>query len=381
MQATGKSPRWVDSLRSLNKAAVMVFAMSVALLSFRLGVPKGSVMDESHYVSGAKALYHKTPGLWHGVPDTNPEHPPLGKYLIGLGVVCIGDNAIGWRLPPVVFGSLALMVIFVWISEIADSFTAWVAVLLVITNGFWFVLSRVAMLSIFELCFCVTGFYFLSKDKPVLCGVFLGLASACRLNAVFAVALIVVWLTLRKHPQFQKAAVVGSTSLAAYTVAFLPAVKFSVPGFVRAQAFILHYHWHVKTVARFAQRWYLWPFRSEPEMSLNFLLGNRVTILLGAIAVVFLLASSKYRLLALAPVVFWSQWAVTGKIFEYYYYFLDSVVFLSVAAALLLGEARTKVKWFPAACVSICVLWFILHYPYFTYLSTPWDSVLIHFKF
>lgn len=358
-----------------------MFALSLALLSFRLGVPKGNVFDELLYVSGAKALYHKTPGLWHGVPYRNLEHPPLGKYLIGLGLEFVGDNAVGWRLASVLFGSLALMVIFMWLSNIADRTTAWIAVLLVATNGFWFVMARLAMLSIFELCFCVTGFYFLSKDKPVLSGLFLGLACACRWNAAFAIALIVAWLILRKNPQFKKAALIGSTSLISYTVAFLPAVRFDLRWFVHLQGFMLHFHRYATGNSQLAQRWYRWPFRSEPEFCINFLLGNRVTILLGAIAIVFLLASSRHRLLALAPLVFWLQWGVTGRPVEFYYYFLDSMVFLSIAAALLLGDARIRVKWLPAACVSVSILWFVLHYPYFAYLFTPWDRVLNSINF
>ena len=101
--------------------------MSIALLSPHLGMPRGKVLDEHLYVSGAKALYHKSPGLWQGVPYTNPEHPPLGKYLIGLGVEFVGDNSVVWRVAPVLFGSLTLMVIFIWMSNIADPFTAQVA--------------------------------------------------------------------------------------------------------------------------------------------------------------------------------------------------------------------------------------------------------------
>jgi len=155
MQTTGHLAGWRDSLRFVNKPALLVFVMCMALLAPHLGVPKGKVWDEHLYVSGAKALYHMDPGTWLGVTYTNPEHPPLGKYLIGLGVVSIGDTSAGWRAVPIVFGALTLVVIFLWISNIADSYTAWIAVVLVMTNGFWFVMSRLAMLSIFELFFCV----------------------------------------------------------------------------------------------------------------------------------------------------------------------------------------------------------------------------------
>jgi len=52
----------------------------------------------------------------------------------------------------------------------ADLYTAWVADALVVSNGFWCVMSRVAMLSIFELAFCVLGFYLLYGERYTLSG-------------------------------------------------------------------------------------------------------------------------------------------------------------------------------------------------------------------
>jgi dolichyl-phosphate-mannose-protein mannosyltransferase len=363
-------------------SALCIFLASIFLLSFHMGMPNGNVLDENHYVSGAKALFHQTPAMFHGKPDTNPEHPPLGKYLIGLGLVLDGDNPTGWRIAPVLFGALTLTVIFLWMYQVANPFTAWMAVLLVLTNGFWFVMSRVAMLSIFEVCFCVCGFYFLSQEKFVLSGVSLGLAMACRWNAAFALALIAGWLVIRKNPQIKKAAVTSASALVAYTVAFLPAVHFRIGDFIRAQAFILHFHVHADCVDFISQEWYLWPFRHRPDLSLNFLLANPISVIVGVIAVIFLLAKSKHKLLALAPIVFYLQWAVTPRPFEFYYYFLDTVVFLSIAAAVMLSECRFKVKWFPVACISLSVVWFALYYTDFAYLPpAPWDSLLSSLKY
>jgi dolichyl-phosphate-mannose-protein mannosyltransferase len=362
-------------------SAAIVFVASLALLGFRVGMPNGNVLDESHYVSGAKSLYHETPTLFHGKPDTNPEHPPLAKYLIGAGMVLRGDTPTGWRVASVVAGAVTLTVIFLWMHEIADTFTAWIAVGLVLSNGFWFVMSRVAMLSIFELCFCVLGFYFFSRDKLVLSGASLGLATACRWNAAFAIALIVGWMILRKSPEIKKAMVLGATAVGAYTLAFLPAVHFRIGEFFRAQAFILHFHLYADCDPRVAQEWYLWPLRRQPDLSLNFLLGNPISVILGTVAIIYLLAKSDQKLLALAPLVFYLQWAVTPRPMEFYYYFLDTIVFLSLAAAMLLGEFRTKVKWLPAACVAASVLWFAMYYTDFVYLSAPWDSLLSAIKY
>jgi dolichyl-phosphate-mannose-protein mannosyltransferase len=368
-------------LKAINKSAAILLLASMAFLCVRLGSPRGSVLDEFHYVSGAKALYHKTPGLWHGLPDTNPEHPPLGKYLIGLGIELGGDNPTGWRLCSVLFGAITLTVIFLWVSDLKDGFTAWLAVALVLTNGFWFVMSRVAMLSIFQLCFCVIGFYLFTKDKFIWSGVSLGLAAACRWNAVFAIGLLVAWLMLRKTPQIRKAAQLLASSLIAYVVALLPAVRFRMGDFVRAQIFIFNYHKHATGIDRIAQSWFQWPFRTEPQFELNFLLANPIVLILGALAVVYLLVTPNRRLLAMAPVVFYLGWAVIPRPYEYYYYFFDSVVFLSIAAAVMLSELSGKLRWFPYAAAGVATLWFLLHYPEFTYLATPWDGALNAIKF
>ena len=368
-------------LRAVNKPAIVLFLASMAFLCVRLGIPRGSVLDEFHYVSGAKALYDKTPGLWHGLPDTNPEHPPLGKYLIGLGIEVAGDNPTGWRLGSALFGAITVTVIFVWVSELKDRFTAWLAVALVLSNGFWFVMSRVAMISIFQLCFCLIGFYLFSKERVVWSGVSLGLAAACRWNAVFAVGLLVAWLTLRKMPEIRKAAQLLASFVIAYVAACLPVVRFRLGDFVRAQIFIFNYHKHANGVDRIAQKWYEWPFRTEPQFALNFLIANPIVLILGALAVVYLLFKPSYRLLAVAPIVFYLEWAIIPRPYEYYYYFFDSVVFLSIVAAIMLSELRGKLRWFPYAAVAIAAVWFLLHYADFTYLATPWDGALNAIKF
>ena len=318
--------------------------------------------------------------MWPGVPYSNPEHPPLAKYLIGLGVLSLGDNSAGWRAASVVFGSLTLVVIFLWISEIADVFTGWVAVLLVVCNGFWFVMSRLAMISIFELFFCVAGFYLLSKDKPVWSGVSLGLACACR------------WMPRLRSRWWWAGLLCGGAAnqegggdRVHVDCCLYPGLsacrQIQLAGICSGANLYFYFHRHPTGNVQASQRWYLWPLRREPEFYINSLFGNRIIIVVGAIAVVYLLVRSKHRLVALAPLVFWMQWAVTGRPFEFYYYFMDSIVFLSIAAALFLGEARSRVKWLPAVMVSICVIWFMLQYPHFAYVATPWDGISNYVSF
>ena len=55
MQTLGHAEGWRKTLGSVKASAVLVFALSMALLTPRLGVPKGKVWDEFLYVSGAKS--------------------------------------------------------------------------------------------------------------------------------------------------------------------------------------------------------------------------------------------------------------------------------------------------------------------------------------
>ncbi|MGB7517000.1 MAG: glycosyltransferase family 39 protein [Candidatus Acidiferrum sp.] len=349
---------------NVNKSAIFVFVAAMILLSWRLDWPKGQSPDEKLYLSGSRVLWHQTPYLFNGHPYANTEHPPLAKYLMGLGIKVLGDNPKGWRIASVVAGAVTITTVFVWISGITDAFTGWIAVVLVATNGFWFCMSRIAMLSIFELCFCVLGFYFLDKHKPVLSGVALGLAMACRWNAAFAIILLVLWC-IKQHDTRAALKIIGS-SFVAYVVAFLPAVNFSIVEFLKAQKYILEFHSHAIGNVSLAQSWYLWPFKTSPEYSMGFLLGNPVVIAVGFVAAVVLIARSEHKLLGWAPIVFWLQWPLIGRTMQFYYYFLDSMVFLSIAAAILLSKTRTR--WIPIAAASASALWFLFHYAGFAYL-------------
>jgi len=65
----------------------------LALCLVRLTVPGKPYFDEVHYLPAARALLE----LSH---LANPEHPPLGKALIALGIAVFGDGPLGWRIVP-----------------------------------------------------------------------------------------------------------------------------------------------------------------------------------------------------------------------------------------------------------------------------------------
>ena len=94
-------------MRVVVAAAIIFIATHFALL---VGVttPDKFYFDEVHYVPAARQmLAPATSG-----PVLNPMHPPLAKQLIALSIQSFGDIPLGWRYPGVLFGSLAIVAVY-----------------------------------------------------------------------------------------------------------------------------------------------------------------------------------------------------------------------------------------------------------------------------
>jgi dolichyl-phosphate-mannose-protein mannosyltransferase len=73
-----------------------------------LTTPYKIIFDEVYYVPAAKQMLE--PGIAN--PILNPMHPPLAKQLMALSIRTFGDVPLGWRYPSVVFGSLAIVAMY-----------------------------------------------------------------------------------------------------------------------------------------------------------------------------------------------------------------------------------------------------------------------------
>jgi dolichyl-phosphate-mannose--protein O-mannosyl transferase len=84
-------------------------------------------------------------------------HPPLGKWLIGLGEKAFGFDTFGWRFAAALFGTLTvLLVVRIGRRMTGSSLLGGFAGFLLALDGLHFVQSRVAMLDVF-LCFWVVA--------------------------------------------------------------------------------------------------------------------------------------------------------------------------------------------------------------------------------
>ncbi|MRG60865.1 phospholipid carrier-dependent glycosyltransferase [Agromyces sp. CFH 90414] len=162
---------------------ILVTLLAAALRFWGLGHPQQVVFDETYYVKDAWTLWQ------NGYESTWPEgsdeafadgdssgfsddpsyvvHPPLGKWLIGLGMAAFGTgDAFWWRASTALAGTIAVFVV----TMLARRFTgttvvAVIAGLLFAVDGNAIVMSRVALLDNWLMLWCLLGVWFVVLDR------------------------------------------------------------------------------------------------------------------------------------------------------------------------------------------------------------------------
>jgi len=172
---------------------------------WNLGIPDSLVFDEVYYVDGARDY------LAGGVEVTDGAaefvvHPPLGKWLIALGIALFGDTSTGWRIASAVIGTLSIALIYLVAKRLFNSdYLALVAAGLMTIDGLHLVMSRTALLDIFLMFFLLAAFLALLYEKHLATAIFLALALATKWSAVYFIIAIGIYLAItnwRKLPYY-----------------------------------------------------------------------------------------------------------------------------------------------------------------------------------
>lgn len=202
-------------------SAILVFAAVLRL--WALGRPDSLVFDELYYVRDAVSqLAHGYPTVW---PDDDPAfggeraraftdtastiaHPPLGKWLIALGLLAFGpDTGWGWRSAVAIAGVATIGVTMRIGFLLARSrWVAWIAGLLLALDGVHVVLSRVALLDGFLTFLVALGALCMLNDWQreqsrgrwwlVLAGLSFGAAAAVKWSGLYPLGGFLVLLTI-----------------------------------------------------------------------------------------------------------------------------------------------------------------------------------------
>ncbi len=229
--------------------AATIGAMALVLRLVGLGFPRTIMFDETYYAKDAYSILKLGwEAQWKGEGDvvnkafadgdfsalsTDPSfivHPPLGKLLIGWGAELFNWSAFGWRFSAAIFGALMVFLVVRLARRLSRStLVGAIAGLLVTFDGLAFVMSRIALLDIFQATLAVGAVAALVADRDwfrrrlsehlrrhdlidlggrfgplvwwrpwrILAGLLFGLSCAVKWNTIYVVAVFgvvaVVW--------------------------------------------------------------------------------------------------------------------------------------------------------------------------------------------
>ncbi|HEX2073116.1 MAG TPA: phospholipid carrier-dependent glycosyltransferase [Geodermatophilus sp.] len=146
---------------------ILALLLGVASLLSRLedlSYPGDLLFDEAYYPPEARELLEW--GHEYNRGYTFIVHPPLGKWLIALGVQTFGYDSFGWRFPSAVAGAVAVVVLTRLARRLTGStLLGLVAGLLLALDGFSFSLSRIGLLDVFLQVFVVSAVACLVVDR------------------------------------------------------------------------------------------------------------------------------------------------------------------------------------------------------------------------
>ena len=414
-QETSVQPR---IRRRLAVTSLVLGVIALALFVAGIGNPARGYYDEGLYVPVAKAFLNNA-------PDPSPYGPPLGKFLVAIGIKLVGDNPLGWRIAGAVCGSLTLVAVFLWTYLLSKDYgIACIAAVLTLVNNFLFVMSRVAMMDVFLVFFLLWGLVAytaaleldLSAAKRrilLYCsGISIGLAGACKWNAVDTLAVLLltsfVLFLISKRPfgnlspsiarYAENIRQIGISNVllalivfpvVSYTLTFWPQCRslhlpFGIHQFLAMNLYIWRFHLAVVGNRFIVSPWYSWPLNISPQRALSYLLGNPVVMWGGLVALAFCFRRF-WKSLAFAEgliVLLYAanllQWAVTPAKCTFYYYYFPAAMVLSVAIALALHSLPqrifgVRISLLVLSAAAIVFLWCL---PRMAHLEAPWDCAL-----
>lgn len=352
--------------------AIGFFCLGVVGLD-NLAMP---IFDELHYIPAANRLLI-------GDVVTNREHPLLAKELIALAIWLFGESPFGWRIAPLVAGTLALVSWSraVWWYSRSQVVSLLFAVLLA-SNFLLFSLSRLAMLDVFMFAFTGGALvsFLLGLERPrwlIACGISLGLALASKWSAApvaLALALCGLWKA-RDRPLHSilcliilPAVVYSATFAPLLTVQRAPLEVADMPSLQLAMLQRLSLFVRDNP---FSSQWWEWVINTRPMVlaretdgivQIALIGGNPFTMLAIPPAAGLALLSGRHfelaRPLAIMYLVTLSFWAMADKPVQYEFHYLLPSTFGLAALSVIMSRYR---RWAVAfgAIALLFFAWFL----------------------
>lgn len=157
---------------------LVIVVVAALLRMWGLSHPNELIFDETYYARDACWYVNHSESTCKRSADAPEVHPPLGKWLIAVGVrldgfdcpeekVCEGSStSFGWRVIPALAGIATVVLLYLLARRLLRSTLAAVVASGLLTIDFLhLVQSRTSMLDIFIPMFGIAGFLFLSYDR------------------------------------------------------------------------------------------------------------------------------------------------------------------------------------------------------------------------
>ncbi|MEO1731156.1 MAG: phospholipid carrier-dependent glycosyltransferase [Pseudomonadota bacterium] len=395
-------------------------AIFAGLAAIRLTIPSEPFFDEVHYLPAARELLKI--GELGGADYMNREHPLLGKELIALGMYLFGDNPLGWRIMPLIAGTIAVGASMRALWHASEERFSTIAFGILLVTGFpLFIHARIAMLDIFMAAFlALAAWQFAAAMREpetgrwrlALTGIALGAAMGAKWNAVpiamvpgltfFAARLSAgrrrLLLSRRGIPvpgiSLAEAFVwLGIVPLAVYALTFAPGYWLDAPlrpsplaakgliglhsDILELQRQVLAPHNYQSTWPQWVTNtrgiWYLYEFTDNAQRGV-LLIGNPLTMLAGLPALLWCVWIGLYRMdwarlgVAVGYGVTLGFWLIAPKPVQFYYHYLLPSCFLLATLALCANDisAHPKLRWISWGVLGGSVGMFALFFPILT---------------
>ena len=393
--------------------ALVISFLAFLLRIFNLSKPKGLVFDEIYYVDGARDYLKFGVEVTKGAPEFIV-HPPVGKWLIAIGIKLFGNHEFGWRIAVAVAGTLTVYLTARIAQRIFhENKWATLAALLMALDGLNLVMSRTALLDIFLTLFVLLAVNSWLKGKYLNFAIYLGLAMGSKWSAIYFVA-VLLFLELIVNRNLIRVIKVGITSGAIYILTWFGWFSSSL-GWDRDSksnplSSLIYYHkemlgfhtgltekhsyqanpWSWLVMGRPTSFFYESPKGCGTKNCAQEVLAIGTPILwwLGAIAIVFLigvnlhnLAMREFDLASLIPflgiLAGYLPWFFFQKRTVFTFYAVVFAPFLILAIVLLAKlayEYDEKLKYVITIVVIAIALNFLYFYPVFTGAITTYDA-------
>lgn len=373
---------------------LLFFLLSALFKLWRLDFPPEMVFDEVYHArAGGEYVLGLHPFEW--------VHPPLAKLLIAVGVLFYDLTAIGWRIMPVIAGSLLLVSVYILARfTLKERWQAICAALLLACDGVYFVQSRTAMTNIFATFFQVTALTFtwrffqvywyrlntiqnyLSSYWYFLAAVFfIGLSLSTRWTSLwsygFMMGVLAIGILIPScfvYPYFVRAYSAARAKLylllplllIPLTLTLIPALIYlasyaqymslghSVQEVIEMQKGIWRYHAQLKDPHPYYSAWYTWPwlvrptwyyFHNNGDNTIGGIiaLGNPAIWWLSMVSVAIVLWQGLLRkhlnlwYIAFACLLMYLPWGLSPRTLNFAHYFFEAVPYACLCIVAVLG--------------------------------------------